>query len=112
MANDAEAKEFLQKIKAKDFVTNNGQILRTINILHVNYEKLSDVKYAIGNVSEHDFLSSVNYLFLSEYILLRNIKTKEPADIADVPYEELEAKLSSKGIKLLEGSVTDNSVEV
>ena len=103
MTNDAEA--YIQKIKARNFVQNNGQILRTINILHVNYEKLSDVKYAIGNVSEHDFLSSVNYLFLSEYILLRNIKTKEPADIADVPYEELEAKLSSKGIKLLEGSV-------
>ena len=104
MTNDAEA--YMQKIKARNFVQNNGQILRTINILHVNYEKLSDVKYAIGNVSEHDFLSSVNYLFLSEYILLRHIKTKEPADIAD------EAKLSSKGIKLLEGSVTDNSIEV
>ena len=110
--HDAEAKEFLQKIKAKNFVTNNGQILRTINILHVNYEKLSDVKYAMGNVPEHDFLSSVNYLFLSEYILLRHIKTKEPADIADVPYEQLEAKLSSKGIKLLDGTITDNSVEV
>lgn len=110
MTNDAEA--YMQKIKARNFVQNNGQILRTINILRVNYEKLSDVKFAIGNVSEYDFLSSVNYLFLSEYILLRNIKTKEPADIADVPYEELEAKLSSKGIKLLEGSVTDNSVEV
>lgn len=110
MTNDAEV--YMQKIKARNFVQNNGQILRTINILHVNYEKLSDVKFAISNVSEHDFLSSVNYLFLSEYILLRHIKTKEPADIADVPYEELEAKLSSKGIKLLEGSVTDNSVEV
>lgn len=110
MTNDAEV--YMQKIKARNFVQNNGQILRTINILHVNYEKLSDVKFAISNVSEHDFLSSVNYLFLSEYILLRHIKTKEPADIADVPYEELEAKLSSKGIKLLEGSVTDNSVDV
>ena len=63
-------------------------------------------------MSEHDFLSSVNYLFLSEYILLRKIKTKEFADIADVPYEELEAKLSQKGIKLLDGTISDNSVEV
>lgn len=61
MTNDAEA--YIQKIKARNFVQNNGQILRTINILHVNYEKLSDVKFAISNVSEHDFLSSVNYLF-------------------------------------------------
>ena len=103
MTNDAEV--YMQKIKARNFVQNNGQILRTINILHVNYEKLSDVKFAISNVSEHDFLSSVNYLFLSEYILLRHIKTKEPADIADVPYEELEAKhqraLSSSKVRLL-----------
>lgn len=106
------AQEYMQKIKARNFVKNNGQVLRTINILRVGYEKLSDVKYALGDVSEHDFLSSVNYLFLSEYILLRKIKTKEPADIADVPYEELEAKLSQKGIKLLDGTISDNSVEV
>lgn len=106
------AQEYMQKIKARNFVKNNGQVLRTINILHVGYEKLSDVKYALGDIQEHDFLSSVNYLFLSEYILLRKIKTKEPADIADVAYEELEAKLSSKGIKLLDGTISDNSVEV
>lgn len=104
--------EYRQKIKARNFIKNNGQILRTINILHVNYEKLADVKYALGDVSEHDFLSSINYLFLSEYILLRKTKTKEAADIADVPYELLEAKLSSKGIKLLDGTISDNSVEV
>lgn len=106
------AQEYMQKIKARNFVKNNVQVLRTINILRVGYEKLSDVKYALGDVSEHDFLSSVNYLFLSEYILLRKIKTKEFADIADVPYEELEAKLSQKGIKLLDGTISDNSVEV
>lgn len=106
------AQEYMQKIKARNFVKNNGQVLRTINILRVGYEKLSDVKYALGDVSEHDFLSSVNYLFLSEYILLRKIKTKEFADIADVPYEELETKLSQKGIKLLDGTISDNSVEV
>lgn len=106
------AQEYMQKIKARNFVKNNGQVLRTINILRVGYEKLSDVIYALGDVSEHDFLSSVNYLFLSEYILLRKIKTKEFADIADVPYEELEAKLSQKGIKLLDGTISDNSVEV
>lgn len=50
MTNDAEV--YMQKIKARNFVQNNGQILRTINILHVNYEKLSDVKFAISNVSD------------------------------------------------------------
>lgn len=106
------AQEYMQKIKAKRFVENNGQVLRTINILRVGYERLDEVKFALSDISEHEFLDSVNYLFLSEYILLREIKTKEPADIADVPYEKLEAKLSYKGIKLLEGKIVDNSVEV
>ena len=110
MIEDAET--YMQKIKARRFVENNGQILRTINILRVGYEKLTDVKYALSDISEHDFLDSINYLFLSEYIMLRKIKSKEPADIADVQYEELEAKLSQKGIKLLEGKINDNSVEV
>lgn len=110
MIEDAET--CMQKIKARRFVENNGQVLRTINILRVGYEKLTDVKYALSDISEHDFLDSINYLFLSEYIMLRKIKSKEPADIADVQYEELEAKLSQKGIKLLEGKINDNSVEV
>ena len=110
MIEDAET--YMQKIKARRFVENNGQVLRTINILRVGYEKLTDVKYALSDISEHDFLDSINYLFLSEYIMLRKIKSKEPADIADVQYEELEAKLSQNGIKLLEGKINDNSVEV
>lgn len=110
MIEDAET--YMQKIKARRFVENNGQVLRTINILRVGYEKLTDVKYALSDISEHDFLDSINYLFLSKYIMLRKIKSKEPADIADVQYEELEAKLSQKGIKLLDGTISDNSVEV
>lgn len=103
---------YRQRVKAKRFVENNGNMLRTINILRVGYEALADVRVALEEMNEREFLDSINYLFLSEYILLRNIKTKEPADIADYPYEQLEAKLSRKGIKLCEGKITDNSVEV
>ena len=105
-------REYLQAIKAKHFRENNGEVLRNINILRARYSKLEDIKFVMKNVPENEFVDSVNYLYLSEYILLRKIKTKESADIAGVPYELLEAKLSQKGIKLLEGSVTDNSVEV
>lgn len=105
-------KDYLQAVKAKRFVENNGKVIRTINILRVGYERLDEVKFALKDMQEHEYLDSVNYLFLSEYIILRNNKTKEPADIADVPYEQLEAKLSHKGIKLLEGKIIDNSVEV
>ena len=66
------AQEYMQKIKARNFVKNNGQVLRTINILHVGYENLSDVKYALGDIQEHDFLSSVNYLFFRVYPTPKN----------------------------------------
>ena len=113
MALDNAQEDFRQKIKARRFIKNNGLVLRTINLLRIGYEKLEDVLFALGSeVDEHEFLDSVNYLFLSEYILLREIKSKKPADIADIPYEKLEAKLSIKGIKLLEGTIVDNSVEV
>lgn len=105
-------KEYLQAIKAKHFRENNGEVLRNINILRSKYIKLEDIKYVMAKVPEADFLDAVNYLYLSEYILLRKIKNKEYADIADVPYELLEAKLSQKGIKLLDGTIIDNSVEV
>ena len=112
MGINHEQEDYRQRVKAKRFIKNNGLVLRTINILRVGYEKLEDVLFALSDVDEHEFLDSVNYLFLSEYILLRNIRSKNAADIADVPYEQLEAKLSPKGIKLLEGSIEDNSVEV
>ncbi|SCX27724.1 hypothetical protein SAMN02910436_02255 [Ruminococcaceae bacterium P7] len=105
-------REYLQAIKAKHFRENNGDVLRNINILRSKYVKLEDIKFVMGKVPEVEFVDSVNYLYLSEYILLRKIKTKEPADIADVSYELLEAKLSQKGIKILDGTITDNSVEV
>lgn len=107
-----DEKEYQQKIKAKRFTENNGLILRTINLLRVGYEKLSDVKFATPEISEREYLDSINYLFLSEYIMLRQVKNKEPADIADCQYEDIEAKLSKKGINLLKGDITDNSVEV
>ena len=106
------AQDYMQRVKAKRFVKNNGLVLRTINILRIGYQKLEDVFFALSEVEEHEFLDSVNYLFLIEYIMLRDIKSKQPKDIADVPYERLEAKLSTKGIKLLEGEIEDNSVEV
>ncbi len=105
-------KKMMQAIKAKHFRENNGEVLRNINILRAQYIKLEDIKYVMEKVPEAEFIDSINYLYLSEYILLRKIKTKEPADIADVPYELLEAKLSQKGIKLLDGTISDNSVEV
>lgn len=105
-------KTALDKIKAGRFIRNNGRVLRTINILRYKFEKLSEVQYALDDMPENEYLDSLNYLFESKYIQLRHIRSKQPAELADVDLDELEAKLTDRGIKLLAGEIFDNMVEV
>lgn len=102
----------LKKIRAARFIKNNGAVIRAINLLRYKYEQLSDVKYALDDIEDADYLDSINYLSESGYISLRHIKNKQPAEIADVDFVDLEAKLTAKGIKLLAGSIYDEMVEV
>lgn len=104
--------EAIKKIRATRFIKNNGVVIRTINLLRYKYEKLSEVRYALDDIEDADYLDSINYLSENGYISLRHIKTKQPAEIADVDYNELEAKLTAKGIKLLAGNIFDDLVEV
>lgn len=99
-------------IKAGRFVDNNGKVLRNINLMHHKYLKLSDIKYVLSDIEEHEYTDSVNYLAMSGYITLRHTKTKQPADIADVDYKEIESKLTQKGINLLLGYITDDLVQI
>lgn len=99
-------------IKAGRFVKNNGTVLRNINMMHHQYLKLSDIKYVLEDVPENEYTDSINYLSESGYIKLRHIKTKQVADIADVDYNEIESKLTQKGINLLLGRITDELVEI
>ena len=57
-------------------------------------------------------LDSVNYLTESEYIQLRDISSKTPATLADCEADQLEAKLTDKGIKLLSGRLKDELVDI
>ena len=105
-------KAALDKIKAGRFIKNNGRVLRTINILIYKFEKISEVRYALDNMPENEYYDSLNYLFESEYIQLRHIRSKQPATLADSDPDELEAKLTNKGIRLLAGNLFDELVEV
>lgn len=104
--------EAMKKIRAARFVKNNGAVIRAINLLRYKYEQLADVKYALDDIEDADYLDSINYLSESGYIRLRQIKTKQPAEIADVDYNDIEAKLTAKGIGLLAGKIFDEMVEV
>lgn len=102
----------LDKLRAGRFIKNNGRVLRVINLLRYRFESLSEVRYALDDMPENEYLDSLNYLFESEYIQLRHIKSKQSAKLADAGIDELEAKLTDKGIRLLAGRITDELVEV
>lgn len=105
-------KDALNKIRAGRFIKNNGRVLRAINLLRYKYEKLEEVKYALDDMPENEYFDSLNYLSESEYIQLRDTKSKQNAELADVDITQLEAKLTDKGIKLLAGKIFDELVEV
>jgi len=104
----------IKRLKAGNFVKNNGKVLRTINILRHKYNKLTGVQSVLedGGVSADEFLDCVNFLAEDSYIHLRRIGSKEDANLADDDYTALEAKLTSKGIRLLAGGIDDKMIEV
>lgn len=103
-----------RRLSAGNFIKNNGSVIRTINILRYNYNKLTGVQNVLeGNgVAEDEFLDSVNFLAEEGYIHLREISGKKEATLADSSYKVLEAKVTAKGIRLLAGGINDNMIEV
>lgn len=103
-----------QRLKAGNFVRNNGRVLRTINILRHKYNKLSGIQNVLEDdgISQDEFLDAVNFLALEGYIDLRDVATKGPASLADNRFETLEARLTGKGIRLLAGGIDDKMIEV
>lgn len=107
-----DEKAAVSRIKAGRFIKNNGKVLRTINIMRYKFEKLSEVHYALDDMPESEYFDSLNYLYEAGYIQIRHIKSRQEATLADIDIEELEAKLTDKGIKLLAGRIFDELVEV
>jgi hypothetical protein len=103
--------EILAKMRSGNFTENNGIVLRAINIGRTGYNKLSNLRDALQpDIDRTDFSDAINYLFLSGYIDLRRSDTKTPANIADDNIEDIEAKVSAAGIRLLAGKAKDDCV--
>ena len=109
-----DKEEMMKKIRAGNFVANNGRVLRTINILRYDFNKLTNVSYALPDLQEDEILDSINYLTEAGYIELRHIETKAPipTGLADHDYRLLAAKLTAKGISLLAYGIADPMVRV
>ena len=95
-----DEKTAVSKIKTGRFIKNNGRVLRTINIMRYKFEKLSEVHYALDDMPDDEYIDSLNYLFEAGYIQIRDIRSRQPAVLAD------------EGIKLLAGKSMDELVEV
>ncbi len=103
--------ELNRRISAGNFVENNGSVLRAINILKTKFNRLKDIKYAL-NIEKNDIENSINYLYEAGYLHLRAIDGHADTSLADTDFDDIEAKLTAKGIQLLAGVIEDDCVEV
>ncbi len=105
-------KELKQRIKASNFIKTNGKVLATLNILSTKYTRLNSVATVFKDITESEFIESINFLTEEDYINLRHTETREKVILADTDIEVIEAKLSGKGLRLLNGGIEDNMIEV
>lgn len=108
--------EMMKRIRADAFPSNNGSVLTCINLLNRSgYSALEQVRAGVKNwgIEKPEFLDSIHFLKLAGYIETRTIDGHVPgADLADYSYNELEARASEKGIRLMQGSLGDECVKV
>lgn len=108
-----ESKEMTERIRQKKFLRNNAQVLKGINLLRTKYITLTELKYALEpTIAEPEFKDSVNYLSESGYINMRNIHNKQPTTLADCDFEDIEAKVSADGIKIIACVKSDECIDV
>ena len=103
-----------RRLRAGAFMVNNGRVLMTINLLREKYNALRSVEKGLKaeGIERQEFIDSVNFLHEEGYIYLRDMESREPANLADVEYQTLEAKVTGKGIRLLGGGITDEMVDL
>lgn len=70
------------------------------------------IKYDLADMEHGEIVDSVNYLAECGYIKLRHVVSQLPAALSDTRWEEIEAKLTADGIRLLAGCKQDACVEV
>ena len=103
-----------RRLRAGAFMVNNGRVLMTINLLREKYNALRSVEKGLKaeGIERQEFIDSVNFLHEEGYTYLRDMESREPANLADVEYQTLEAKVTGKGIRLLGGGITDEMVDL
>lgn len=106
-----------EKLKAQArknvFRSNNGAVIRAVNIIRTDYVQLDMVLAALQpKISRAEVMDCVNYLTEAEYIRLRVIGTDRQSTLADSDFSDLEAKLTAKGIRLINGAEADPCIDL
>ena len=70
-----EAEKLKQEIENGNFFINNGRILQMLNVLSGGFKKLTELKFVRSDVEEYEIVRSIDYLYESGYIKLRNTDT-------------------------------------
>ena len=110
-----EKEMLMRQLRANAFPHNNGKVMQAINIIRHSYNRLTDVQQAaqIWGVNQNDFLDCINFLALAKYIQLRTILDKVLVpDFADIEWTLLEVRLTDTGIRVLQGNIKDDMIEV
>ena len=110
-----EKEMLMRQLRANAFPHNNGKVMQAINIIRHGYNRLTDVQQAaqIWGVSQNDFLDCINFLALAKYIQLLTIMDKVLVpDFADIEWTLLEVRLTDTGIRVLQGNIKDDMIEV
>lgn len=107
-----EAENLRQKIENGNFIKNNGRILQMLNVMTGEFKKLTDLGYVLYDVEEHEIVRSVDYLYESGYIKLRDSETGKPSELSGASFKSLSAKLTADGVRILVGRKTDECVEL
>lgn len=95
--------ELRQKMAAGELATNNGTVMRTLGIVGSDYKylKLKSLLLALaGSITRSALCSSINYLADSGYLHVRCISDKSDASVSDTEMEELEVKLTPRGMQV------------
>ena len=81
-----------RRLRAGAFMVNNGRVLMTINLLREKYNALRSVEKGLKaeGIERQEFIDSVNFLHEEGYIYLRDMESREPANLADVEYQDVQ----------------------
>ena len=103
-----------RRLRAGAFMVNNGRVLMTINLLREKYNALRSVEKGLKaeGIDRQEFIDSVNFLHEEGYIYLRDMESREPANLAVVEYQTLEAIVTGQGLRLRGGGITEDRVEL